>query len=231
MGPTWGPSGAGRTQVGPMLAPWTLLSGNTSHEISWKPGVIMIPTFSSLVFHDANFVISVGNGGFPSQQISNMNLWCSLLFAWSCWTDTCCWYFKMPWLLCYVTVMEILILTLEVSSNNNWWNYIFEPQWQPSASLNHLGIGCGPLKKWQTLTMIKLALLLVIDDLDKFQLLVEPDIQYLGGNSAFIHAWYWMLVHSKASWACLISSLCWYITLALLAICEGNPLVTRDFPS
>ena len=26
MEPTWGPSGAGRTQVGPMLAPWTLLS-------------------------------------------------------------------------------------------------------------------------------------------------------------------------------------------------------------
>ena len=27
MGPTWGPSGANKTQVGPMLAPWTLLSG------------------------------------------------------------------------------------------------------------------------------------------------------------------------------------------------------------
>ena len=27
MGPTWGPSGADRTEVGPMLAPWTLLSG------------------------------------------------------------------------------------------------------------------------------------------------------------------------------------------------------------
>ena len=27
MGPTWDPSGADRTQVGPMLAPWTLLSG------------------------------------------------------------------------------------------------------------------------------------------------------------------------------------------------------------
>ena len=26
MGPTWGPSGADRTQVGPMLASWTLLS-------------------------------------------------------------------------------------------------------------------------------------------------------------------------------------------------------------
>ena len=30
MGPTWGPSGANRTQVGPMLAPWTLLSGYVS---------------------------------------------------------------------------------------------------------------------------------------------------------------------------------------------------------
>ena len=28
MGPTWGPSGADRTQVGPMLVPWTLLSGS-----------------------------------------------------------------------------------------------------------------------------------------------------------------------------------------------------------
>ena len=27
VGPTWGPSGADRTQVGPMLVPWTLLSG------------------------------------------------------------------------------------------------------------------------------------------------------------------------------------------------------------
>ena len=27
MGPTWGPFGADRTQVGPMLTPWTLLSG------------------------------------------------------------------------------------------------------------------------------------------------------------------------------------------------------------
>ena len=27
MGPTWGPSGANGTQVGPVLAPWTLISG------------------------------------------------------------------------------------------------------------------------------------------------------------------------------------------------------------
>ena len=30
MWPTWGPSGADRTQVGPMLAPWTLLCGTCS---------------------------------------------------------------------------------------------------------------------------------------------------------------------------------------------------------
>ena len=38
MGPTWGPSGADRTQVGPMLAPWTLLSGIQPDARDWlKP--------------------------------------------------------------------------------------------------------------------------------------------------------------------------------------------------
>ena len=35
MGPTWGPSWADKTQVGPMLAPWTLLSGIQSVYASW----------------------------------------------------------------------------------------------------------------------------------------------------------------------------------------------------
>ena len=34
MGPTWGPSGADRTQVGPMLAPWTLLSGMSNYIVT-----------------------------------------------------------------------------------------------------------------------------------------------------------------------------------------------------
>ena len=34
MGLTWGPPGADRTQVGPMLAPWTLLSGGCFKSIS-----------------------------------------------------------------------------------------------------------------------------------------------------------------------------------------------------
>ena len=35
MGPTWGPAGTDRTQVGPMLAPWTLLSGSVCQFQIW----------------------------------------------------------------------------------------------------------------------------------------------------------------------------------------------------
>ena len=38
MRPTWDPSGADRTQVGPMLAPWTLLSGK------WRFGTVSTDT-------------------------------------------------------------------------------------------------------------------------------------------------------------------------------------------
>ena len=34
MGPSWGPPGSCRTQMGPILAPWTLLSGNVNGIIS-----------------------------------------------------------------------------------------------------------------------------------------------------------------------------------------------------
>ena len=42
MGPTWGPSGANRTQVGSMLAPWILLSGMVSLGIN-KSKLILSP--------------------------------------------------------------------------------------------------------------------------------------------------------------------------------------------
>ena len=48
MGPPWGPSGADRTQVGPMLAPWTLLSGSICvslcQNIKIKPTKMYIPS-------------------------------------------------------------------------------------------------------------------------------------------------------------------------------------------
>ena len=42
MGPTWGPSWADRAQVGPMLAPWTLLSGMMPFQIAKTLGSISI---------------------------------------------------------------------------------------------------------------------------------------------------------------------------------------------
>ena len=41
MGPTWGPSKSCRPQVGPMLAPWTLLSG---YFVVWHPLRSSIPS-------------------------------------------------------------------------------------------------------------------------------------------------------------------------------------------
>ena len=46
MGPMWGPSGASRTQVGPTLAPWTLLSGSVYPALKWK--CLVHEKFSSL---------------------------------------------------------------------------------------------------------------------------------------------------------------------------------------
>ena len=56
MGPTRGPPGADRTQVGPMLAPWTLLSGyvqvlwHVSVSVSWysRPAISPYSIYSYL---------------------------------------------------------------------------------------------------------------------------------------------------------------------------------------
>ena len=52
MGPTWGSSGADRTQVGPMLAPWTLLSGTVNNMAA------------NVVCREKTQVRGIGNRGF-----------------------------------------------------------------------------------------------------------------------------------------------------------------------
>ena len=52
MGPTWGPSGADRTQVGPMLAPWTLLSRMLFP--SWLTLIWFVVKNISWLFHEAS---------------------------------------------------------------------------------------------------------------------------------------------------------------------------------
>ena len=50
MGPTWGPPGADRAQVGPMLAPWTLLSGQEAYDFYMElPAYVKYKTFINLV--------------------------------------------------------------------------------------------------------------------------------------------------------------------------------------
>ena len=49
MGPTWGPPGPCRSQMGPMLAPWTLLSGmvTPAQDHTWSPCVLQILIYIS----------------------------------------------------------------------------------------------------------------------------------------------------------------------------------------
>ena len=57
MGPTWGPSGADRTQVGPMLAPWTSLSGMLSTLLALCEGN---PPFPGNASHKVSVKHSIG---------------------------------------------------------------------------------------------------------------------------------------------------------------------------
>ena len=50
MGPTWGPSGADRTQVGPMLAPWNL-SGTLNTLPSWVSCAVLIVKIWEKIYH------------------------------------------------------------------------------------------------------------------------------------------------------------------------------------
>ena len=53
MWPTWGPSGADRTQMGPMFAPWTLLSGALSDSlcVGWQQPSLKYLQFCAHIWH------------------------------------------------------------------------------------------------------------------------------------------------------------------------------------
>ena len=50
MGPVWGPYGANRTQVGPMMAPWTLLSGYEFDFITCDSKFVIMTSDSEFAF-------------------------------------------------------------------------------------------------------------------------------------------------------------------------------------
>ena len=61
MGTTWGPSGTDRAQVGPMLAPWTLLSGIIYVVFTMEEGRRNFVSSNLLFYHN-------GDKKWPSQR-------------------------------------------------------------------------------------------------------------------------------------------------------------------
>ena len=78
MGLTWGPSGADRTKVGPMLAPWTLLSGSML-----KAGLLY---FVSSFLHGWTWFIQPYSSGLTScHYVSLMITPASVMQPWKMW--------------------------------------------------------------------------------------------------------------------------------------------------
>ena len=72
MGPTWGPSGADRTQVGPILAPWTLLSGYI--RLCWLAAITVLYWTGWLISVDLLSIVPMGMGTHYSEILIKMSI-------------------------------------------------------------------------------------------------------------------------------------------------------------
>ena len=87
MGATWGPPGTDRTQVGPMLAPWTLLSGVVyflvSQSLLLNKRFILPVLWGAMtrIWHHSNGLIKYVQG-FVLQCWVVVTLW---ILIWSMW--------------------------------------------------------------------------------------------------------------------------------------------------
>ena len=105
MGPTWGPPGSCRPQMGPMLAPWTLLSGK-SLQLTWISGTCscydpwwrhQVETFSALP------ALCAGNspvtGEFPAQRPmgQSFDVFFDLRLNKQLSKQSRGWWFETPW--------------------------------------------------------------------------------------------------------------------------------------
>ena len=67
MGPTWGPSGTDRTQVGPILAPWTLLFGKAKRMSCGRDANLSL-IYSIRMLDETCFVLCLKNSSFYDSQ-------------------------------------------------------------------------------------------------------------------------------------------------------------------
>ena len=74
MGPTWGPSGSDRIQVGPMLAQWTLLSGigwKSCFEYAPRPPVGPVPLWRFFYFEPIGTAVRWGSHTMALIQVTS----------------------------------------------------------------------------------------------------------------------------------------------------------------
>ena len=101
IGPTWCPSGADRTQVGPMLALWILLSGNIIHNDSIYIYIIYIYIWNCIILPIKAIPLN-----FPIKSVAHIfQLWCMQRKA------ICSWNFAWPQ--CEMTLALIQIGRLQ----------------------------------------------------------------------------------------------------------------------
>ena len=129
MGPTWGPPGSCRPQIGPMLAPWTLLSAWWRHQMETFFVLLALCAGNSLVPSE-----------FPAQRpvtqsfdvFFDLHLNKRLSKQW--WG----WWFEMPssplWRHCNEGVRVgvgggyVVLLASSLScSRNLWYHYVWIP--------------------------------------------------------------------------------------------------------
>ena len=115
MEPTWGPSGADRTQVGPILAPWTWLSGLISPSpassaykrlfqavlFSWKrQNIHILSKFNEKHFYKYWMCIYCHGIWKIQEQPGNWkmsnNLWIVSWISSERWYNEAIWHFKAP---------------------------------------------------------------------------------------------------------------------------------------
>ena len=66
MGPTWSLPGADRTQVSPMWATWTLISGQFTGDYSTKKANSMEPNFMGfIIMRSKHYVLTIDDSEFP----------------------------------------------------------------------------------------------------------------------------------------------------------------------
>ena len=111
MGPTWGPSGADRTQLGPMLAPWTLLSGMTNNSNLHNVGLFRLNNWMlsliSFTSHNCSWMICIDP--FRKGYLSTLSWWTNYwgflislmkLFSLKPFIENlicCCWVLRLLW--------------------------------------------------------------------------------------------------------------------------------------